>query len=1142
MPVPFGAPRDGVGSAPRFQPTHSDPLKSLLRAALTALAFGAATLGPLASAQTPPSPGERAILSGEDPALGATIPELGQSASPVLTGQPIRRVEVVAAGGRWLITPTLKTVRAGEAASPEAARRAMREILATGRFARANVEAFPEGDGVVLRVNVLPRRLIATIQVSGGSLDTAETLDASEIAEGGEITAPMLATIAARVRRHYENHGFPAAKVVVDATDTDDPDRVVLSIEIRPGLPRTVTERIFVIDKVAEREAGSTIASYRVGKGARVEASALADADRELTEALKLRGFFRAEVRHALRSVGPYSYLYVYVTPGARLVPAFDGNRAYDADQLEKALNLEKAPDARPGELIDRLRSFYVARGFYDAEISMEERGKADAPVHHLAFTIREHEQVRVARRVFPCLGPGFTPDEVGREIDSFLDEELPGGETFSPADPRTMMKILGPTEGAGRRGVAADLNPAMTYAPETYERAVKHLKDLFHSKGYLNAVVGPIALLRATCSKYSPPGQCLPVAAPQGKAPRVAAKCLRDSLGLPLPEPPVPDALTCRPDPARNVECSREVTLRIPIALGPRTTLWDLAFEGNRSFSEKDLERHADLTLGSPLSTVDLEAARIRVADAYRARGFAYAEVRTAVEPSPDRTRARVRFYVIERDRVIVSGFVVKGAVRTNEKLILGRLVLKKDRPYQQDWVRQSEERIATLGTFSSVSVGLEDAEVPQRRKRVVITVVEQRAQYLEPQVGFSTGDGIRFAVEYGHRNIAGQAISLVLRVQLGYLFSFLIPDGVVRENLDQLSILDRLQRRNTATITFREFGMGPLVSLSLDGIDIRNTQRDYALTREAFVPTITYRSPRLVSRRLPAPYFFTTQLGFSAELNDVTIYNTCESETDPEKLALCLASNPCRSEPDPQKRKECLANILRVPEGRTVAIAERVAFTWDFRDNPFNATRGGLISTSLEHVNAFPAGTSKDNPAKDISHFLRFTGRIAGYIRFTEKGLALALSLSAGYNLQLSSESKTYPDRLFFLGGVDSLRSFLIDSLVPEDRAKKVPRGVSDPVELAKYVPIRGGDVAINPRAELRIPITEVFQTGIFLDTGNVWVDPAQIDATLRYALGAGLRVSTPIGPLAFDYGFNLLRRSWEDVGAFHFSIGLF
>jgi outer membrane protein insertion porin family len=37
-------------------------------------------------------------------------------------------------------------------------------------------------------------------------------------------------------------------------------------------------------------------------------------------------------------------------------------------------------------------------------------------------------------------------------------------------------------------------------------------------------------------------------------------------------------------------------------------------------------------------------------------------------------------------------------------------------------------------------------------------------------------------------------------------------------------------------------------------------------------------------------------------------------------------------------------------------------------------------------------------------------------------------------------------------------------------------------------------------------------------------------------------GLRVNTPVGPLALDYGVNLDPRYYEDFGAFHFSIGLF
>src|SRR5262249_25966504 len=150
--------------------------------------------------------------------------------------------------------------------------------------------------------------------------------------------------------------------------------------------------------------------------------------------------------------------------------------------------------------------------------------------------------------------------------------------ELFSSGDPRAIDRLLG--AGLGSRAVPLDLNPLVTYAPETYDRALKHLRDLLHSKGYLNAQVGPVSVLRDTCSRKSRAGERTPEPKP---APSKAV-CLKDALGLPLPEPPVPDNLTCRPDPAHNISCSPEITLRIPINLGPQTMLYDLAFEGNRS------------------------------------------------------------------------------------------------------------------------------------------------------------------------------------------------------------------------------------------------------------------------------------------------------------------------------------------------------------------------------------------------------------------------------------------------------------------------------------------------------------------------------------------------------------------------------
>jgi outer membrane protein insertion porin family len=446
----------------------------------------------------------------------------------------------------------------------------------------------------------------------------------------------------------------------------------------------------------------------------------------------------------------------------------------------------------------------------------------------------------------------------------------------------------------------------------------------------------------------------------------------------------------------------------------------------------------------------------------------------------------------------------------------------------------------------------------------------VEHASQYVEVRPGISTGEGIRFAFEYGHRNLGGQAISLSLRIQLSYLPDFLILDPQVRENYDHAfgypAFGKRLATRSTATLAFPDIGLGPLVRASIDGVFVRDLERDFALTKEAGIVSLYYRPVR--------------QLQFSiapdVEANNVLIFNAGTVEQYLEEQA------------QQGQVSADLTQLLRLPTGPSDAFAQRFLVTWDRRDNSFNAHRGTFVSSGVEHVDWFSLGppacaTNPRTPYQRLyygaegfaslanspvvvgqcessdGHFLRFTETFAAYLPITKK-ITLAGEVRLGFNVQLVPNSTTYTDRLFFMGGIDSMRGWLQYTFMPQDDADAIAatanKPANDPTKrtIASF-PLRGGDLMVNPRLELRIPIYSPLETVIFLDTGNLWANAAYPfqghGFPLRVAAGSGLRLQTPIGPVVLDYGINVSRLidgpsdpryTYEDFGAFNFAIGLF
>jgi len=247
----------------------------------------------------------------------------------------------------------------------------------------------------------------------------------------------------------------------------------------------------------------------------------------------------------------------------------------------------------------------------------------------------------------------------------------------------------------------------------------------------------------------------------------------------------------------------------------------------------------------------------------------------------------------------------------------------------------------------------------------------------------------------------------------------------------------------------------------------------------------------------------------------------------------------------------------FLRLPEGETTVAAQRFTATVDGRDIRLGATKGGFLSLTTEYVKSL--ATQAGQPVQDFMHF---SGAAGAYLRLfqwsTNRPVVLAFELAGGLNHNVfkcagqgaSSDScNTYPDRLFYIGGPDSHRGFQIQQMLPQEAldAKGTPCAPTDTacIQGAIANAPHGGNVYFNPRVELRIPAFGWGGFVLFGDAANVWRDPTNFKPwKLRYAIGPGISVDTPIGPVAADVGFNLAPyvSLGEPTWQFNFSIGRF
>ena len=552
-----------------------------------------------------------------------------------------------------------------------------------------------------------------------------------------------------------------------------------------------------------------------------------------------------------------------------------------------------------------------------------------------------------------------------------------------------------------------------------------------------------------------------------------------------------------------------RRMTVSFKIKEGVQTKISGFRFRGNRALSSKRLKALFNLKKGDPLDRWKVDKGRESLKKAYMNKGYLFAKVKVEHQFSKKRHRALLFTRITEGRRVRFGTIEIKGNYKTNRLVILDLLTFRPGEYYSTEKIRDSQRILLEMGMFTSANIELVDRKLPETYKNVLVKVHERKPATVELGFGFSLGDGPRGFFRFIHRNIGGYGLRFEFLVKGNYQL-FLFADQANRKaRSDQLKWYEQLERRISATLYYpRILGMPFPLGIRLDLSSKRRSEISFGLNQLSAVLGLEVKSGRKVAFQL------------QYEVENSTLKGTYVD--DPE----AIRNDPTLSDRD----KELL---LRLDFGTMNIGTLRPIFTIDLRDNPFAPRRGFLSTVTAEYSTTLFSGGA---------NYVKLSGKATGYIPVSSH-LVIALQLGVGMIFHISGGSSSPAHKKFFLGGRTTIRGFAEESIIPRG-APGLPARGSNIIKNASDLKVYG-EAFLLMKGELRISLTKNLALGIFIDAGNLFWEPRDwswID--LRVSLGVGLRYQTPVGPLSFDYGYNLRRYKeiGEEYGSFHFSIGLF
>ena len=567
-------------------------------------------------------------------------------------------------------------------------------------------------------------------------------------------------------------------------------------------------------------------------------------------------------------------------------------------------------------------------------------------------------------------------------------------------------------------------------------------------------------------------------------------------------------------------------LAVHIQIEEGPQTLNGAVHILGNQKIDAKAFSELKTIE-GQPYSEQNLANDRESILSYYFNHGFSNATLEINTAPSPGQPgHEDVTYMIQEGDQFFVNHVMVAGLDHTRDYVVQREIQVAAGEPLSQQDLLATQSNLYDLGIFSQVDTAVQNPEGSDSQKNVLVQVQEAKRYTftyglgLEFETGLpsgtsspagSTGVSPRVGFDITRLNVGGRNQTLTFQSHVGRLQQ----RGLISYEIPKLFNNDRFKLFYTAFYD-NSLDVATFTSQRLEGkIDLRQQIGKQQANHSS---SITYRFDY---RRVKASNF--------------------ASNFSP--AAFSLFSLPAR------------------------VGGPGFTFIRDQRDNPLESTKGQYFT-----LDGFSASSYFGSQA-DFARALTQDSTYYAFGRANHKFVfarSTTIGLEQAYRgtrvlppgaCQVSKLATSCTQNVtviplpevFFAGGGNSHRGFGLNQAGPRDPDSGFPVG--------------GSALFVNSE-ELRFPPVSLpylgggFGFALFHDMGNVFTaghdmlkglmrwhqpNPAQclqfsaVTQTDQYngcvtqfnnsgydftshAVGLGLRYKTPIGPLRFDFGYNL------------------